>query len=65
MTTHQTHNARLPVRLPGGLLEEVRALARADGEALAVVVRQALRDLLERRKREAEELRLLREGRAP
>jgi hypothetical protein len=45
-------DARLPVRVPAPLLEELRELARADCESLATTVRRILRDAIRERRSE-------------
>lgn len=45
-TTTTAQEVRLEVRLPRALADAVRELARAEGEAMGVLVRRALRRLV-------------------
>jgi hypothetical protein len=57
MPTHAPPaDARLPVRLPAQLLEELRELARVDGESLATTVRRILREAVRERRDELGQL---------
>ena len=56
MPTYTRADARLDLRLPQALADDVRAIARAEGESLGSVIRRALRRLVADAERERREL---------